>query len=65
MKTVSAEPREPKVMFRRMLVCEGCWFERNPGREPVWVVDGASLDCIACETPTYRGAYVRMRLEWP
>jgi hypothetical protein len=42
-------------------ICEGCWYQRNPEREPVRVAAGyrdAEL-CHVCRTITYAGVYVR------
>ena len=40
-------------------ICDSCWTERNPGREPVRVHFGDLELCCYCGETTLSGIYVR------
>ena len=40
-------------------ICDSCWTERNPGREPVRVHFGDMERCCYCGELTLSGIYVR------
>jgi len=40
-------------------ICEACWSERNPNREPVTVNNGNIETCCYCGEHTKSGIYIR------
>jgi hypothetical protein len=40
-------------------ICAECWFERNPGRRPVRLVDPEVEVCCYCREKRAAGIYVR------
>jgi hypothetical protein len=40
-------------------ICETCWKERNPNREPVTVKDDEVEKCCYCGKATSAGIYIR------
>lgn len=40
-------------------MCEACWEEGNPGREPWRAVEGPREKCCFCGEETRSGIYVR------
>lgn len=59
-----AEPKAPRVMYRKLAVCRSCWNEHEPDRPAGPFNDGPIEECIGCEQLTTSGIYVRMRVEW-
>lgn len=41
-------------------LCDSCWQERNPGREPFRMVSGESEQCCICGQDTGSGIYERI-----
>lgn len=40
-------------------ICDPCWDERHPYREPVQMIDAPRETCCFCGEPTTGGIYVR------
>ena len=40
-------------------ICQICWYEKNPGREPVTVLNGTEQICCFCGLKSKSGIYVR------
>lgn len=40
--------------------CDSCFAERNPGREPVRLMEPETEICCFCGQPTASGIYVRV-----
>ena len=40
-------------------ICVECWDLREPGKQPVTVLDGSEEVCCFCGQPTRAGIYVR------
>ena len=41
------------------VICIQCWDIKEPGRDPVTVLDGSEEVCCFCGQPTKAGIYVR------
>jgi hypothetical protein len=51
-------------MFKSLMICERCWFDRRPGIMPIRVLPQTRLDrCYACASPTISGIFVRVEDE--
>lgn len=50
------------MTFGNVTVCDECWERRNPGREPVRLVDPKRDVCAFCEKWTESGIRVRMEV---
>ncbi len=51
--------------FSNHTICEACWKKRNPGREPVRMVDDFAIaeKCCFCGEATKARIYVREKNE--
>jgi hypothetical protein len=53
-------------VWRSVPICDSCWQEQEPGREPVRVAYDHHREretCYACGETTYAGIYVRREVE--